>query len=572
MSIFKTKASVKRRLFCLFFFFAEIVQAEIHHNADVNPYWARLLHANDGISSVVSDQFFLTPHGRFDLQAEQDTFISLLSTDAVHQIACNFPARYKWLKKQKLTSIDFDLDTCADLVQFRESFQQKDFYLGYVTEFLDSPASAFGHLILVFSDPKVPLELADVIHFAADSKGENGLSYIAKGLSGGFRGYYVRDPFFKKLNEYLVVEQRAIHLYKIELAQDQIENLVLHLYELRKAEFKYYFIDENCAYQLAYFLDVAAPEESYKPSPNQPVLPMDVIRLNRNRISQHLSFAPTHKRINEITSTLTASELSEVKAVLTQQVAPSPDSTNAVKELIALQYQYAFRRVKKPYPNHIEVDFLDFKKSTNIVELHDPLGQSVRKIGFSTELVSSAGRYRVRMEIDPLGTTGNGSLKSKESQLEVMTTSLDVTNNQFKLNELKLLKIKSTPNALELNNPWSWGLSLSMNRYNSLSELAKEAELNTGKTFILGRFRAELGVGLGTQSLQGTHLFTSPKVSAYYELNERVNAGVSFEDKKLSTETYSISTAFITINGWILKRRVLGRGGYENSLSFSWPL
>ena len=572
MSIFKTKASSKRRLFCLFLCFVGSAQADIHSNTGVSPYWARLLHANEGVSSVVSNEFFVAPNGRFDLQAEQDTFISLLSTDAVYQVACNFPARYKWIKSQKLTSVDFDLKTCADLVQFRKGFQQKDFYLGYVTEFLDSPASAFGHLMLVFSDPKVPQELADVIHFAADSKGEKGLSYIVNGLSGGFRGYYVRDPFFKKANEYLVVEQRAIHLFKIELTQDQIENLVLHLYELRKAEFQYYFIDENCAYQLAGFLDVAVPEESYRLSPNQPVLPMDVVRRNRNRISQHLSLAPTHKRVNAIASTLTASELSEVKAVLSQQVAPNPDSTDAVKELIALQYQYAFRRAKKPYPNHTEVDLLDFKKSTNIVELDDPLDRSTRKVGLSTGVVSTAGQYVARIEIDPLGTVGNESLKNKESQLEVMTTSLDVANSRFKLNDLKLLKIKSTPNALGLNNPWSWGLGLSMNRYNPRGELGKEAELSTGKTFILHRFRAELGAGLGAQNLQGTQLFISPKVSAYYQFSEGVNAGVSFEDKKLPTETYSISTAFITLDGWTLKRRGLGRGNYETSLSFSWPL
>ena len=153
-----------------------------------------------------------------------------------------------------------------------------------------------------------------------------------------------------------------------------------------------------------------------------------------------------------------------------------------------------------------------------------------------------------------------------------MTTSLDVANNQFKLNELKLLKIKSTPNALELNNPWSWGLDLSINRYNSISELGKEAELSTGKTFVLRHFRAELGVGLGAQNLQGTNFFISPKVSAYYQFNESVNAGVSFEDKKLSTETYNMSSTFITLDGWTLKRRVLGRGNYEISLSLSWPL
>lgn len=111
-----------------------------------------------------------------------------------------------------------------------------------------------------------------------------------------------------------------------------------------------------------------------------------------------------------------------------------------------------------------------------------------------------------------------------------------------------------------------------MNRYNSLGELGKEAELSTGKTFILSRFRAELGVGLGAQNLQGTNFFISPKVSAYYQFNEGVNAGVSFEDKKLSTETYNMSSTFITLDGWTLKRRLLGRRNYETSLSFSWPL
>lgn len=566
MTIFKTKASVKRRLFCLFFFFAGIVQA------DVAPYWARLLHANDGASLVVSDEFFLTPNGRFDLEAEQDAFITLLATDALAQVACNFPARYKWLKKQKLTDVDFDLKTCTDLNQFRKSFQQKDFYLGYVTEFLDSPASAFGHLMLVFSDPKVPLELADVIHFAADSKGEKGLNYIANGLSGGFRGYYVRDPFFKKSNEYLVVEQRAIHLLKIELTQDQIDNLVLHLYELRKAEFKYYFIDENCAFQLADFLDVAIPEESYRLSSNQPVLPIDVIRLNRKRISRHLSFAPTQKRLNQIASTLTASELSEVQAVLNQQVAPSSASSDAVKELIFLQYQYAFRRAKRPYPNHVEVDLIDFKRSENFVELDDPLAQPSRKVGISTGLVSFAGVNVARLEIDPLGTAGSEVSKSKESQLEVMATSLDVSKNQLKLNELRVLKIRSTPNALELNGPLSWSLGISVNRYNFLGQIAKEAEFGTGKTFVLNQLRAEIGVGLGAQSLQGTRFYTNPRVSAYYQFNERVRAGVSMEDKRLPAETYRISTAFFSVDGWMLRRRMLGRGNYENSLSFNWPL
>jgi hypothetical protein len=277
-------------------------------------------------------------------------------------------------------------------------------------------------------------------------------------------------------------------------------------------------------------------------------------------------------RVNQIASTLTASELSEVQAVLNQQVAPSSGSTDAVKELISLQYQYAFRRAKQPYPNHAEVDLLDFKQSKTIVELDDPLAQPTRRVGISTGLASTVSGNVVRLEIDPLGTTGGEKLKSQESHLEVMTTSLDVSKNLFRLNELKVLNVRSNPNALELNDPWSWSFGLSVNRYNFTGELAKEAEVDTGKTFILNQLRTELSVGLGAQSLQGTRFYTNPKASAYYQFNESIRAGVSIEDKRLPAETYRISTVFLSVDGWRLRRRMLGRGNYENSLSFNWPL
>jgi hypothetical protein len=572
MSIFKTKASVKRGLFSLLLCIAKVAQADGHINKEPNQYWSRLLHASNGVSSVISDEFFLTPNGRFDLETEQNAFISMLSTDLGHQVACNFPARYKWVKRERLTTTEIDLSTCVALVEFRKKFQQHDFYLGYVTEFLDSPASAFGHLMLVFSDPKIPLDLSDVIHFAANSNGEKGLNYIAKGLTGGFRGYYVRDPFFKKANEYLVVEQRAIHLLKIELTPDQIENLVLHIYELRKAEFKYYFIDENCAFQLANFLDIAVPEKSYGFAPNQPVLPIDVVRRNQNRIVQHLSFSPTHKRVNEIASTLSDSELSEVKAVLAQEILPNPESTDAVKELISLQYQYAFRRLRKPYPNHAEVDSLDFKKSTNYEKVDDSLELPTRKFGISTGLVSTANRNLARLEISPMGWIGDNSPKNRESQLEVLTTSFDVSNDQLKLNELKMLNIRSTPNALEVNKPWSWGLGISMNRYNFLGDLAKEGEFYGGKTFVLQSVRTELSVGLGAQSLHGFHPYSTEKASILYQFSDTVSLGISTENKRFSTDTYRISTIFMSINRWEIRRKQLSNGIYENYLSFSWSL
>jgi hypothetical protein len=571
---FKVKASVKRGLFYFFILFiAGVAQADVSNShTDVHQYWSRLLHADNGISRVVSSEFFLTTNGRFDLKAEQDAFVSLLSSNQAHQLACNFPARYKWIKNQKLTTVDVNLNSCAELHQFLEEFQSKDFYLGYVTEFLDSPASAFGHLMLVFHDPKLPMNLADVIHFSADSKGEKGINYVVKGLSGGVRGYYVRDPFFKKANEYLVVEQRAIHLLKIELTAEQMENLALHLYELRKAELKYYFIDENCAFHLADLINVADPTQDLRFLSNQPVLPIDVVRQNKNRISEHLSFAPTYKRINEISKKLPPQELLDIRAVMAQRISPRIDSTDSTKEFLALQYQYAFRRTKTPYANHTEVDELDFKKSETPVVLNNPLRKDEQKIDASSGLIFSTGHNAARLEIALLGSGDKRNFKNRESMLDIMTGTLDFSSDQLKLNELKLLKVSSTPNGLEFNEPWSWGVGVSMNRYNPMRDIGKEAELNVGKTYILNRYRLEFSYGVGVQNLYGTNIYTTPKALGFYEFTETIGAGISYEDKLFRNEKYRIATAFFLIDKFVLSRRLLGNGHAENSVSFTWSM
>jgi Domain of unknown function (DUF4105) len=568
MSIFKPNASVKRRLFCFFLIPLLACTKVLCAEPVVDQYWSRLLHAEDGVSHVVSPEFFISNNGRFDIRAEQDAFVTVLKSNDAQQLACNFPARYKWLKSQKLTDVEVDLNECVELTKYRDGFQRKDFYLGYITEFLDSPASAFGHLMVVFHDPQKPMELADVIHFAADSNKEKGLGYITKGLSGGFSGYFVRDPFFQKSNEYLIIEQRAIHLLKIELTNDQIENLILHLYELRKAEFKYYFIDKNCAFQLADFLNVAVPDKNYRMAFRQAVLPMDVVRLNADRISKLITYVPTHKRINEIAKKLTPIELTEVHAVIDQKTSPNSASSDAVKELLALQYQYAFRRSRTPYPNHAEIDDFNFTRFNSANEVEDPTKKRTSGVGISIGLLSSGAESGTRLEIAPLASANRIGTFAKESQLDVLTTTLDYTNNRWALNELRLLKIASTPNALQFNSPWSWGAGISINRYNSSRFLAREFQFELGKTYVLERVRAEISLGSGFQNSIATKAYLNPKVTMLYQYLDVAEMGVSVEDKIFATEGYQMRSAFISIGNWMIRTNQLDSGHRERSLMY----
>lgn len=101
MNIFKTKASVKRRLFSFLLIALSACTKALYAEPVLDQYWSRLLHAEDGVSHVVSPQFFISNNGRFDIRAERDAYIKELKSNDALQVACNFPARYKWIKKSE---------------------------------------------------------------------------------------------------------------------------------------------------------------------------------------------------------------------------------------------------------------------------------------------------------------------------------------------------------------------------------------------------------------------------------------------------------------------------------------
>ena len=64
-------------------------------------------------------------------------------------------------------------------------------------------------------------------------------------------------PYYRKVREYNDIESRDIWEYKLKLSEEEVSRVLLHLWEMQRAEFDYYFLDENCSYQLLSLLDVA---------------------------------------------------------------------------------------------------------------------------------------------------------------------------------------------------------------------------------------------------------------------------------------------------------------------------
>ncbi|GAA69870.1 DUF4105 domain-containing protein [Pseudoalteromonas sp. BSi20429] len=258
-----------------------------------HPYWLKLGHyrlatLGDWKSEVDSAEFFLSPVGKTspydELKATIAAFSGKNTDPKTTQYRCQFPARYKWLKT-KIENNWPELN-CPELQAWQKIINPKGVTLVFPTAFMNSPSSMFGHTLLRI-DAKDQTRhkelLAFAVNFAAEPDGsDNAAMYALKGLIGSYPGKFSLMPYYKKVREYNDLESRDIWEYKLNLSELQVELILLHLWELQLATFDYFFIDENCSYQLLALLQLAQEDLDLTSSFNMQAIPSDTVAVLRN--------------------------------------------------------------------------------------------------------------------------------------------------------------------------------------------------------------------------------------------------------------------------------------------------
>lgn len=255
--------------------------------------WHDLLHyeteksSPSGYLSQVDDvRFFTAADGKQNPQAElQHTLQAfyLPPSDNTQHAQCRFIARFNWLKQQ-LTErlVNLPQVECRQYNEWRSFVADDQVTLVFPAYHLNSPSSMFGHTLLRLdaADDKNSSDwLSVAVNFGADvSHDDNSLFYAFKGLSGGYPGFFIVEPYFKKIQEYNQKEKRDIWEYPLNLTPQETRRMVEHLWELKEMEFDYYFFDENCSYRLLELLEVARPGIDLTSEYGFSVIPVDTIR------------------------------------------------------------------------------------------------------------------------------------------------------------------------------------------------------------------------------------------------------------------------------------------------------
>lgn len=228
--------------------------------------WLRLLHYDDSnISELDGKGFFISPEGQTnpykELKANIESFDKNIKIGKLKlHPQCAFPQR-KQLIEDKL-NISFKSVTCPLLEKFIQKFKNpKQVSLIFSSAYPNNPASMFGHTFLKFESERES-ELLDMgVNFAAFTPPNyNHLVFMYKGVFGGYPGMWSAEPYYKKVNQYINAESRDLWEYRLNLDEHETLSLIRHLWELEvNSYFDYFFIDENCSYQVLRALEAIQP-------------------------------------------------------------------------------------------------------------------------------------------------------------------------------------------------------------------------------------------------------------------------------------------------------------------------
>jgi len=325
-------------------------------------YWQILLHykpadAVQPVSLIDDPAFFLAPDGKTDPAGElAATLRGIFSSDVSGDdaVACRFPARTEWLRTRLGIPVEqLPAVACKKLDEALAVADPKRAVLVFPSAHINSPASMFGHTLLRIDNSYQSELLSYSVSYAAVSTETNGIAYAFKGIFGFYPGRYSILPYYEKVKEYNDIEHRDIWEYHLNLSEAETRRMVLHVWEVQGTASDYFFFDENCSYNLLFFLEAARPAATLTDSFFYWVIPSDTIRVVRDAgFVAVVKYRPSQgTKIRYIASQQSQDDQLLARAVAEGRTAPTavqqaslpPAAQGRILELAAefLQYRYS---------------------------------------------------------------------------------------------------------------------------------------------------------------------------------------------------------------------------------------
>lgn len=231
-----------------------------------HPAWHKLLHIESGtqVSAIHSSGFFLAGDaGRSSPLLELQATVAALqaapsaAADNTHA-QCRFPARLAWLRSQ--LTLNLPAVDCPNWRSWSRDARIDTVSLVLATGYLGNPASFYGHTLLKFRSAGTPstANLVDpTVNYGAIMEGrDDPLTYIAKGVFGGYDGGFSDIDYYFHRSQYGETELRDLWEFELELSPAEALQVAAHAWEVLGQRYQYFFFRRNCAFRMAELVEI----------------------------------------------------------------------------------------------------------------------------------------------------------------------------------------------------------------------------------------------------------------------------------------------------------------------------
>lgn len=462
------------------------IQQAMHKKLYEDIGWLRLGHYKPKLfgsyQSKIRGSFFMAKDGAVNPQSEMlATLQNLFSEASASTTQCKYLARTQWLKNKLNIDVQ-DIVDCPERDLWKKKLNAREAYLIFASSDLNSAASSFGHTFIRLHNPENTgaLDLIDYgVNFAAETRESDGILFALKGLFGMYPGFYSMTPYHQKLRDYINLEGRDIWEYKMNLNATQVEQMINHLLELEGTQVPYYFVDDNCSYQILELIEVVRPDLDLSSHFRDATIPLDTLKMlatqkdflseEKLRPSLVSNFQHAYRHLNNGQAATFSAMVTDVQHNRKiQELALDNVSTmqvlDAVLSYLAIQeYREQRSYIEQKYQLSVARAKLGGSSELEAIRPESPLGaanSTAFYLGVGKRDSHSVAQFKWRRAFHDLISRDQGV--SPFSHIEALSFEFlyNFSERSLNLNRFQALKILSTNAATRLSQPISWKTSL----------------------------------------------------------------------------------------------------------------
>lgn len=453
---------------------------------DKNEKWLRLGHYQKkwfGYKSEFQGDFFISADGPRDPHQELIETLKAFISPTAQQIEkykmlpqCYFGARFKWLQSQ----LKFEpsiIDPCQERKVWKQTLNAKSVNLIFAASDLGTATSSFGHTFLKLNNPENAnnKDLLDYgINYAADADQSEGFFYAIKGLFGFYAGRFTMLPYHQKIREYTNLEGRDLWEYELDLTESEVDELVDHLLELEHSTSPYYFLSNNCSYQLIKAIEVVKTDVDVSNLLPPFVIPLDTVKLvsNKTKLVKKINYKASLKsdylksydRLNylqkkshgEVNKTLSLPmdyELSQVEKAEVYEASMkyyALKSYQADKDLEDEKYKLSVQRARLG-------NLTSEIKSERPQSPEQGPGSSALYLGYGENLTTGPFQsFKFRSAFHELEQPDLGAVKFSHTEILSFDFRYINQNQKFELSNFTFINLLNSSPVTALNTNVSW--------------------------------------------------------------------------------------------------------------------